>query len=329
MSRRVRVQTEGPGQDSFLDVVANLVGVLIILVMVVGTQAKQVMVQTIAAVPKTDVDTSELDAAKVDLHNTEVQLAELERKIREEEFAIAQRREERSRLLMITQLAERELEAAKAKLSEKEQIDLDANSQRRTLEQELDRIQKTLAGIDLSPAKTEVIKHYPTPLAKTVWGKEAHFRLCEGRIVRVPLEEMLDQMVIEAKVHAWKLKDASSFTETLGPVQDFRLQYTIVKVEHRGMVGAQLGRAHVILTRENMGEPVAQALKPGSDFEFTLKELDPRKCAITIWTYPDSYKDYRAIREILHKKGFVTAGRPMPDGYPISVAPDGNRSSGQ
>ena len=40
MSRRPQTDTEASGQDSFLDVVANLVGVLIILVMVVGTQAK-------------------------------------------------------------------------------------------------------------------------------------------------------------------------------------------------------------------------------------------------------------------------------------------------
>lgn len=44
MSRRTSLsQAEAPGQDSFLDVVANLVGVMIILVMVVGTQARHVV----------------------------------------------------------------------------------------------------------------------------------------------------------------------------------------------------------------------------------------------------------------------------------------------
>ena len=44
--RRVKrkVEQEGFGTDSFLDVVSNIVGILIILVMVVGVRAKDVMV---------------------------------------------------------------------------------------------------------------------------------------------------------------------------------------------------------------------------------------------------------------------------------------------
>ena len=34
-----QTENQGPGQDSFLDIVANLVGILIILVVVVGAQA--------------------------------------------------------------------------------------------------------------------------------------------------------------------------------------------------------------------------------------------------------------------------------------------------
>ena len=39
MSRRRKKDTEMPGTDSFLDVVANLVGILIILVVVIGASA--------------------------------------------------------------------------------------------------------------------------------------------------------------------------------------------------------------------------------------------------------------------------------------------------
>ena len=45
MKRRAASELPTPGQDSFLDVVANLVGILIILVMVVGMQARQAMEQ--------------------------------------------------------------------------------------------------------------------------------------------------------------------------------------------------------------------------------------------------------------------------------------------
>ena len=38
MRRRARQIADEPGQDSFLDIVANLVGILIILVMIVGLE---------------------------------------------------------------------------------------------------------------------------------------------------------------------------------------------------------------------------------------------------------------------------------------------------
>ena len=41
MSRRNKaIAAEAPGQDSFLDVVANLVGIFLILIIIVGSQAK-------------------------------------------------------------------------------------------------------------------------------------------------------------------------------------------------------------------------------------------------------------------------------------------------
>lgn len=329
MSRRVNVQPEGPGQGSFLDIVTNVAGVLIILVMVIGTQAKQVIVPTIAAAPQNDVDKTALTDAQNQLRGTEVQLLELEAKIRAEEFAIAQRRDERSRLLVISQLAERELEAAKAKMSEKERGELEANSQQRTLEQELEQLQKTMEGLDTKPSKTEIIKHFPTPLAKTVWGKEAHFRISGGRIVRIPWDELIEALQSQAKDHAWKLQNAKSFTENLGPIQDFRLQYTLHKVERRGTISVELKLALFLPVDENIGEPVSKALQPDSDFQFAVKELDPRTHSITIWAYQDSFKEFREVREFLHKKGFVTAGRPLPEGAPVGAAPEGTRSSAQ
>ena len=54
MRRRQKPNLEGPGQDSFLDIVANLVGILIILVMVVGVRAKDAMVQAETEANKTE-----------------------------------------------------------------------------------------------------------------------------------------------------------------------------------------------------------------------------------------------------------------------------------
>ena len=61
MTRRRDEAIDAPGTDSFLDVVANLVGILIILVMVIGVRARDAMVEaqavqeTPAALPAADV----------------------------------------------------------------------------------------------------------------------------------------------------------------------------------------------------------------------------------------------------------------------------------
>ena len=62
MRRRRRQTAAEPGQDSFLDIVANLVGILIILVMIVGAQAKDAMVQ--ATRPEPTVDQQDVDDEK-------------------------------------------------------------------------------------------------------------------------------------------------------------------------------------------------------------------------------------------------------------------------
>jgi hypothetical protein len=47
---------------------------------------------------------------------------------------------------------------------------------------------------------------------------------------------------------------------------------------------------------------------------------------ITLWCYPDSFEEFRGLREELHRLGIPTAGRPMPEGAPIGGSTDGSKS---
>ncbi|MCG8584461.1 MAG: hypothetical protein MI757_07100, partial [Pirellulales bacterium] len=62
MPRRATQHHEPPGNDSFLDIVANIVGILIILVMVVGVRVKHAPPLSISELP-----TAEEPAPVVDL----------------------------------------------------------------------------------------------------------------------------------------------------------------------------------------------------------------------------------------------------------------------
>jgi hypothetical protein len=337
MSRRVRNDAEAPGQDSFLDVVANLVGVLIILVMVVGTQAKNAMVAVQPATSAAGPETPNVTAAAQDVSAVQREIADLQQKASREDFEVSFRRQERDQLQLMVTAAAKELELAKQKLSAEDRDTLEIDTKMKMSFQELAELDEALAGVLSNEKPTEVVKHYPTPMAKTVFGKELHFRLQGGMLTYVPFEEFVAQLKADAPKQMWKLKDTDRITESLGPLQGFRMKYTlkreVVAVPVSGGMAkgerASLEQFVLLPMSNNLGEPVEQALQPNSDFQTTLKQYHPKQYTITLWVYPDSFQHFRTVRDALLKQGFITAGRPMPDGHPIGGSPEGSRSAAQ
>jgi hypothetical protein len=67
-------------------------------------------------------------------------------------------------------------------------------------------------------------------------------------------------------------------------------------------------------------------LKP---FHRQLRELNSQDTTITVWTYPDSYPEFRQLKEHLYQRGFLSAARPLPHGHPIGGSPHGSKSAAQ
>src|SRR5688572_16192238 len=132
MSRRPSEDHEPQGQDSFLDVVANLVGVLIILVMVVGTQARSalsaaVAAQVAAAQPE-QAPQPDVGAALKDVVTTENDILSIQERAQREALEVAMRKHERDRLQMIVSAGEHEINSAKNKLSTDDRAEFEVNS---------------------------------------------------------------------------------------------------------------------------------------------------------------------------------------------------------
>jgi hypothetical protein len=338
MSRRTADDHEPSGQDSFLDVVANLVGVLIILVMVVGTQARHAMVAaaSVAAAaeqpPLPDVAT-----AVKEVVDTENELRDIHKKTQQEDLEVAFRRRERDQLSLIVAAGEQQINAAKDKLSSDDRAEFDVNSRMSLAFKELANLDDALTGLSENEKPTEVVKHYPTPMAKTVFGKELHFRLQDGRLAYVPFEEFVMRLKDDAPKQVWKLKDADSVTESIGPVQGFRMRYTLkretVAVPVSGGVAkgerAALDQFVLLPMSDDLGDPVEQALAANSDFRSLIAQYNPKQYTVTLWVYPNSFQHFRKVRDTLLQAGFITAGRPMPEGHPIGGSPDGSRSAAQ
>jgi len=334
MRRTAPEPIEAGGQDSFVDVVTNLVGILIVLVLLVGVRVKPAwkaanaaeaagMTADVASAAKKDAaaELAHLSATAegfaTDIHKTAAQIAAVDR-------VMAARQADHEKLTTLVSAGEHALADRRAELGHDSREDYDLRRQfdelqaaSRENEQELQRAE------NYRPPPVE-LKHYMTPLSRTVFGKEAHFRLCEGRVVYVPIEELCER----AKTEIGQMTTVSEMTDrphTVGPYGGFQMEYTL-RLQSRGV---QMKEYRIEPTEAQIGEPVGEALGPNSEFRRRLALLDPKETTVTIWVYADSFADYRRLNDELYRLGFAVAGRPLEKGRQIAGSADGTRSAAQ
>jgi hypothetical protein len=148
-------------------------------------------------------------------------------------------------------------------------------------------------------------------------------------LVYIPFETLVEQLkgVIRDKTYGGQ--DQGDISDTLGPVGGFRLKYRLERNDTpRGTV-MQLSYIEFIPVASQLGEPMEMALAPKSKFRDKLEMLSPRQYTITVWTYPDSFAEFRRLKKDLYNLGYAVAARPLEDGRPIGASPQGTKSSAQ
>ncbi len=341
-SRRFRRNSQDaqPGDDSFLDIVANLVGVLIILVVVVGANAgSRIHKIAISEVDKAELTDLEARHEKAGKHASGLQADnhQLEARIRSEMLLADARKAERDQLLVKVSQARSELASRKEKLSNKQQQTMEHATQLATLRSEYRELDSQYTSLKSATTKAETIEHFPTPIAKTVFSDEVHFRLRGGRLVRVPMQPLIELMKDEWKEKARKLESADETLETVGPIGEFRLQYHLQAEERvvRTAYGDQKERS-IDFTRfvmvpvgDQIGVEVDEALTAGSDFRNWMNSVSAEKTTVSVWVYPDGFEDFNRLKKLLYENGFKTACWPLSTNSPISGGPSGYRSTAQ
>lgn len=336
MSRSPVPRTDSIGSDSFTDVVTNIVGILIILVLVVGIRAERAAVSIPASQAVSDEELATLQQEHDNLERDDQRLS------REIDLALQMAAAARAaRDALQLELAERQaLQQQKlAQLDQESQAAFELRRKLSIAERKLARAQADLKQLEARKRdRTVRVVNYPTPLSQTVFGKEVHFQLRHGRVAYIPMDELVAAFKAHALKHAHRLQAEPEFTETLGPMEGFRMRYTMERIAlpadvqmalgHAGMVG-RLREFILLPVAGDLGEPLAQARAPHSAFRSRLAGLVPRKTTITLWTYPDSFAAFRTLREDLYLAGFMVAGRPLPEGQPIGGSPDGSKSAAQ
>jgi hypothetical protein len=365
MSRRRNSDEIEFGSDSFLDIVANIVGILIILIVVAGIKASAAPVTAekladylrthvkatssepppqAAAQPvpqpapsppepivippspellkKADALKSEIATLEADAHAATGAIEQAGHDEQADEKAVADLRQaiqgeaaelgnDKARLAS----AESQLEAKKTGL----------------LQMEVD-VQKAEA---VKPQVT-TLRHKLTPLGRDISGKELHFRLLNGRVAFLPIEELI------ARLRPLILRDRDRLIRNgiqrgeIGPVAGFRMEYelrarrlTAIEELRQGIpVAFTIASWKMIAEPDLVAETAEEATRRDGDFVRRLRDADA-DTTITFWVYPDSYALYRQLQEFAHHENFTVAARPIPFNVAIAGSPNGSRSSGQ
>ena len=364
MSRRRNSDDIEFGSDSFLDIVANIVGILIILIVVAGIKAgaAPVSAERLADYLRTHVKAAPEKAAPV------AQQAPLPAKAPPPEPlvippspALLQQAEtlkaEIASLDSQSQSAAAEIEKA----SHDEQADAQAigelrqaidakaaelgrdKTQLATTESRLATKRTGLQQLEVDVQKAEAIKppvttlkHKLTPLGREISGKELHFQLLNNRVAFLPIDELIQRLRPQILQVRDRLIRNGIQRGEIGPVAGFHMEYVLEARHLSAMqelregisVAINIASWKLVAEPDLETESGDEAIKPHGDFLRRLRDADA-DTMITFWVYPDSYALYRQLQEFAHNENFTVAARPLPFGVPIAGSPQGSRSSGQ
>ncbi len=253
------------GSDSFLDVLCNMVGILVILIVIAGLRAAKAPVKLpAAALPVTAITNIDEEEEPVPVElgtpvtfpmvfaeeppppgtpNVKLvppappaELVEEAERLRRELVEI------RKTQAAVRKEAE-QVEAPKPPLALEElelalQQDLLAlqneslTRQARQLEvnelkQALERARAELASMENSRPAPKVLQHRLAPLARVVSSKEIHFRLSGGRISVVPIDALVESLQSQIQRQREFIMSRDRYASSVGPIEGYRMEYAI------------------------------------------------------------------------------------------------------
>jgi hypothetical protein len=329
-------QEEAVNADSFLDIVASVVSVMIIMVMMTGLKIKNTPVD---ALPTSEVARAGGDLAQKQ-HEEQSLRGDVEKIAAEMEQVQSQtsvRQRERDILVLATTGLDQQLRGARQSAAQTAPPDGRLAAKVIDARNRLEILNRQREAIEKSPPQAVQIESFTTPLGRTVDGREVHFQLSHGRIAYVPLNELVEKAVADLKRKAHKLSERPELTDTLPPEQGFRLSYTIRlrpptmdEIRESGSQRPRIEDRFVFTpVADNLGETIDEAFRPSSLFHQALADRRAKDATVTLWTYPDSFDDFRQVKKELYRLGFPVAARPLPEGVPIAGSSSGSKSTAE
>lgn len=372
------------GSDSFLDIIANIVGILIILIVVAGLRASRsaTVVESFSREPKGSaapvaatrspalrfesrlnpkvvraprpkvppqpLATTPLPPIPVALPKADASLPKHIAAATKEVDDLRDLQRQFQLQLLAAQTERKSVEqalkiagaGANASQSQRKAIAATLSGWRDDVakrKQQLLALQRQYDEAKRGGTKAKQIVHKLTAVGKSVSGNEIHFRVAGGRVARVPLKKLVEEMKKDVgRRKSWLMK-FPLHRGVVGPIDGFKMNYVIRREttsltdELRtgyGQVKLKLAGWRILPASTLEGETEQLALRTGSEFHRHLQFAETGT-TLTFWVYPDSFGFYRKLLHASRVAGFQVAARPLPFGMPIAGSPRGTRSSGQ
>jgi hypothetical protein len=338
--KRVEMEADQmPGQDSFLDVITNIVGILILLVLVVGLRTSRAVHSAPAVQPTEAVySQDQLQKASNEVLTKELNVRDLVHQVGVAQRDVGLREAERSALSTVIVAAEQAIAARRAELSTEEQRDFDLRHQLKEAQAKFDELTREQIAMVSQEVDAGQIECQPTPIAKLVRDKQICVLLSEDHVVIVPFDELVNAMVEDFKENRWRLERQDELVRTIGPVSGFRVTYIfdkedVMRTSDAGtrMLGSISRFSHCYFEPAvtPAGEPAGEALLPNSELMQHLKTQRAEGTTVTFCVHPGNYDRLMQLKRTVREMGFQIAVRPLPEGIPVGISRDGAPSLAQ
>jgi hypothetical protein len=355
MARR-RLPKEQPfGFDAFVDLVTNLVGIVLRLILVVmmgahlhGLEGKSASEETAEAGGSSPGIDTESPVLSAELEKQQAEVARLQARLLETLKAMdvaaadldksARTKADRQHMAEATaKTAATSREAFSSQELAVGKLDQD----RRSLQQRLVELEKSMREIEQKPPDKRLLRFHH-PLSRPVSSGELIFELRGGRVTFIDLQAFLDEVKetlprkVEVLRKQWEIEDSTD------PVGAFRMRYVVARErtamdraagglapgEERGF-SYGLDRWELEPVLAVRGETLTEALADGSRFRQVVDGTDADQVVLTFFVYADSFELFRELRDRLYERGFMVAGRPLDLGRSIAGSRYGTVSRGQ
>ena len=334
MSKR-RSEDTAIGEDAFLDTIANLVGILIILVVIVGSRSYATAKIAVEQELKNKVEKLESPVGKS--KNLDQDLQKQHDELRSYDLEINYRDSERMAVLDRVTVAERMVEEELKKIDESARERIETEQEMSDLQKQLANLLQQQGDVQSIEQSTAILQHLPTPMAKTVFGRELHVMMRGSKAAVIPWERLIDALKNEARRSAERNSQKDRFVNQLGPIDGFLMTYGLKSQSGIMSNGSTARLARTIElekfelepTSEVIYESVTETMSNGGRLRLELASYTAQHTTVTVWVYPDSFNEFRILKENLFTEGFLCAARPLPFNVRVGASPRGSASTAQ